>query len=225
MAHRVALPYLSSAGLASTSVGSSVTDQYGGPIGVQGFPQALGSHNAAQVHLPLPLPSNKQIELLERLKQLRAWQQQQQADLLRQQQEQLLKLRNEQITLRPALVDQGGQDGQAKSTDEAFDGHARTEEAHINTQDSVEEENDIGRLSNCHLSPDDSETVPESMSNTNLVFCSDGDGSSYQHCAASQDDSVQEESETCSGSDNEECHGETDFCLVSIEHVAYCCSH
>ena len=62
------------------------------PISVQTFPEGVVS----QQNMPLPLSASKQAELLERLKQLRAWQQRQQADLLRQQQEQLLRLRNEQ---------------------------------------------------------------------------------------------------------------------------------
>ena len=68
-----------------------MSHQYG-PIGVQAYPEAVG----AQQNMALPLSANKQVELMERLKQLRAWQQRQQADLLRQQQEQLLRLRSEQ---------------------------------------------------------------------------------------------------------------------------------
>ena len=65
-----------------------------GPIGIQTYNGAIG----AQQNMALPLSANKQVELMERLKQLRAWQQQQQADLLKQQQEQLLRLRSEQQT-------------------------------------------------------------------------------------------------------------------------------
>ena len=78
-----------------------MSHQYG-PIGVQAFPEAVGSQNIA----PLPLSASKQVELLERLKQLRAWQQRQQADLLRQQQEQLLRLKSEQQT----VIREGAQD-------------------------------------------------------------------------------------------------------------------
>ena len=208
MTQRVALPYLSSAGLASTSVGSSVSNQYGGPVGVQTFTQALGSHNS-QFHLPFPLTSNKQAELLERLKQLRTWQQQQQADLLRQQQEQLLKLRNENMTLEPMLRDQGErQDSQTKNADEV---NAKTEEAH----EVADEEDSSGRPSKCHLSPDESEIVPESTLSKRLEVHSNGDASSYQDRATSQDDGAQWEPETCSVSDNEEHHPESDFHHVS----------
>lgn len=216
MAQRGTLPYLSSAGLASTSVGSSVSDQYGGPVGVQAFTQALCSHNS-QFHLPpFSLPSNKQAELLERLKQLRAWQQQQQADLLRQQQEQLLKLRNEQMTLEPMLSDRGDKDSsRAKNVNED---HTRTNEAHKSAQDGTDEEDGSGQLSKCRLSPDESEIVPESTSSKSLEVHSDGNDSSYQHCATSQDDGVNWEPET---SDDEERHTESDFRCVSTEHTVY----
>ena len=68
-----------------------MSHQYG-PIGVQAYPEAVST----QQTMALPLSATNQTELMERLKQLRAWQQKQQADLLRQQQEQLLRLRSEQ---------------------------------------------------------------------------------------------------------------------------------
>ena len=71
----------------------------------------------AQKAIPYPHPSNtappfnpnavlpalEQLQVLERLKQLRSWQQQQQDSLLRQQQEQLARLRNEQENLRKQI--------------------------------------------------------------------------------------------------------------------------
>ena len=70
--------------------------QYG-PIGVQAYP-GEAAVSTPQQNMALPLSASNQAELLEWLKQLRAWQQKQQADLLRQQQEQLFRLKSEQQT-------------------------------------------------------------------------------------------------------------------------------
>ena len=101
MAQRVAVPYLGVAGLSSSSVPQ---EEMEGPVGIQTLTQAVG---AVQCFAP---SSSKQAELMERLKQLRAWQEQQQAELLRRQQEQLLKLRSEQLAASPrmALGEQNG---------------------------------------------------------------------------------------------------------------------
>lgn len=158
MAQRVALPYLSTAAMASESRGGSLNHQYTGSVGpdntvLQGGP------------LPFPLSPGRQMELLERLKQLRAWQQQQQADLLRQQQEQLVKLRNEQSTVcntstPPGEAHQGSEGGVP-------------EDGHVDSEKAV---GDCGGPSLSHSpslpnnSPFDSESV---LSDENLE-CDDG---------------------------------------------------
>ena len=73
-----------------------MSHQQYGPIGVQAYPGEAVS--TPQQNMALPLSASSQAELLERLKQLRAWQQKQQADLFRQQQEQLFRLKSEQQT-------------------------------------------------------------------------------------------------------------------------------
>ena len=74
-----------------------MSHQQYGPIGVQAYPREAAI-STPQQNMTLPLSASNQAELLERLKQLRAWQQKQQADLLRQQQEQLFRLKSEQQT-------------------------------------------------------------------------------------------------------------------------------
>ena len=108
MAQRVALPYSSYAGLSSNSASASVSQEAMGSVGIQSVPQARGLHNIQT--------SGKQAELMERLKQLRAWQQQQQAELLRRQREQLLKLRSEQTSDDPVMV-VGGWDNSSATGD------------------------------------------------------------------------------------------------------------
>ena len=97
-----------------------MSHQYG-PIGVQAYPEAVGT----QQNMALPLSASKQAELMERLKQLRAWQQRQQADLLRHQQEQLFRLRSEQQTAmheqaqNSTSVNEVWGDGQVREGEEA----------------------------------------------------------------------------------------------------------
>ncbi len=86
-----------------------MSHQYG-PIGVQAYPgEAVGT---PQQNMALPLSASNQAELMERLKQLRAWQQRQQADLLRQQQEQLVRLKSEQQTAMHVHAQSGTSTGE-----------------------------------------------------------------------------------------------------------------
>lgn len=149
MAYKVALPSLSSATLAKSS---STSQQYG-PVGIQTFPEALGSENT-----PFPMPASKQVELLERLKQLRAWQQQQQADLLRQQQEQLLRLRNEQTT----------NDGPQRRV-RVQHGYTRTVEVQKNNHINEEEESDHHGSSGSPSQSPSSHSVSPLSSESNSV--------------------------------------------------------
>lgn len=105
MAQRVALPYSNYAGLSSSSASASVSQDTMGSVGIQSVPEARGLQN-------IPT-SGKQAELMERLKQLRVWQQQQQAELLRRQREQLLKLRGEQTGDGPVMVVEGWENSSA----------------------------------------------------------------------------------------------------------------
>ena len=75
----------------------------------QGLASAISKENNP---LLANLPAVRQAEVLERLKQLRVWQQQQQESLLRRQQEQLMKLRSTELeeaklASEPAIEDTG----------------------------------------------------------------------------------------------------------------------
>ena len=121
MAQRVALPYSNYAGLSSNSVSVSVSQETMGSVGIQSVPEARALQN-------MPT-SGKQAELMERLKQLRAWQQQQQAELLRRQREQLLKLRSEQTSDSPVMV-VGGWDNSSATGDAVQRGTRDSERDH-----------------------------------------------------------------------------------------------
>ena len=178
--------------------------QYTGPVDVQAFPEVLGSRNV-QVHAPLPLPTGKQAELLERLKQLRAWQQQQQADLIRQQQEQLLKLRNEQMTVGPV------------SPNEVYDRQERAaEEIEESSQDIEEGEGGYGGPSVSDSLTSEIGLAPKSTSSKNSEMYRVEAEYLDQQRTGSHGDTIQKAG---SGSDGEECLAETDFHRVSIEHV------
>ena len=98
-----------------------MSHQQYGPISVQVYP-GEAAVSTPQQNMALPLSASNQAELMERLKQLRAWQQRQQADLLRQQQEQLFRLKSEQQTAMQERAQSGTSTGEVWEDDRVREG-------------------------------------------------------------------------------------------------------